>query len=330
MKWSLSHALRSVHHLIVSSLPHRFLALDADPDAGAGQAAPATGETGDGTDKLVEVRLDLAATAAGNTSTRCALSATILESDSGGTVRRFFDLVAQSAFSSNVSADKIETYDRVGRVLHSRDFHVHLAGGNETNGLADFAAQQGKWLIRREAFEDLWLDGRTFVYGAVNAGGMGTEGNFGPFCLVIGIGVDPDASSGSGIVFPSDSAQRYTTSTGGVEAGKAIREATEWSARGDLAVIERIAEITVVAESKWPDLVCTSERYFEVVRTGPVPTHSISEVRINRDFLQRLRILRARYIAGEDLTTPEQHEVAAYDSIRHWTRSSSTQIVEMA
>jgi hypothetical protein len=97
----------------------------------------------------------------------------------------------------------------------------------------------------------------------------------------------------------------------------------------DLAVIERNAEIAIVSESEWPELVCRSDRYFEVVRTGLLPTNAIREVRMNGDFLQRLRVLRARYVAGEDLTTPEQHEVAAYNSIRQWTRSG-TQIVEMA
>jgi len=328
MRWGFSHVLRSGHRRIASGLMHRFFRREAGSDA----AVLVPRETGVGTAKLVGVPLDLVATAAGNTLTRCALSESILTSDSSGQVRRFFELVGQSTFSSNVSADKIEVYDQVGRIVHTRDFHVRLAAGNAASGLAEFERQAEEWFIRREAFEDLWLAGRTFVYGAVNAGGMGTEGSFGPFCLVIGItGANADSATGpdDGVVFPGNTAERYVTPAGAAEEDKAVAEATEWSARMDLAVIERNAEIAIVSESEWPELVCRPDRYFEVVRTGLLPTSAISEVRINRDFLQRLRILRAQYVAGEDLTTPEQHEVAAYNSIRQWTRSG-TQIVEMA
>lgn len=87
--------------------------------------------------------LDLSATATANSGTRQADAAALLENDETGVLARFRDLVADSVFSSNVSADKVVEWAAAGRVLDTRSWCVARAGGDAAQGRADFEARQG-------------------------------------------------------------------------------------------------------------------------------------------------------------------------------------------
>jgi hypothetical protein len=270
---------------------------------------------------------DLTATAESNSPARKAAAADILAADASGRLANFRQLVDGSSFSTNVSADKVLAFNQAGDVLDTRRFHIQKAGFDPVAGLADFTTGQRDLLVRREAFEDLWHHGRGIVYGAVNAGGMGTEGRFGPFCLTSShpdIPV-PDALA----VFPGDSAHRYTTEAGDVNADLARAEATAWSHRVDLAVIERWSEALAVPETGWADVVCRSDRYLEVTRAGSTRVADLHEVRVRAAYRSELVTLRVRFIAGEPLTSDELAQVGAYDVVREWRRTSGVGLVDV-
>ena len=130
-------------------------------------------------------------------------------------------------------------------------------------------------------------------------------------------------------MFPGDSAQRYTTASGGVDEPAAIAEATAWPDRADLAVAERGAEVAGAPEAVWPEVVCRPDRYFEVVRAGSLPPSSLTEVRLRSDFRDRLDDLQARVLAGDSLDPVEQNEVAAYDVVHGWRRVHGTGISDV-
>lgn len=111
-------------------------------------------------------------------------------------------------------------------------------------------------------FEAIWNHGRRFVYGAVNAGGMGTEG-FGPFCIVVD---DPGASAPAALgVVPADSASRYCSRDGTVDRARALGEVIAWSDRGDLVAVERANDVSGVPPDEWTVVVCRSRRYLEAL-----------------------------------------------------------------
>ena len=265
---------------------------------------------------------DLTATAAGNAAIRRTAAEAVFAADATGRIADFRRFVDASSFSTNVSADKVLVYEDAAEVLDTRRFHVHEAGGDEVAGLARFASAQDSLLARREPFEDLWTHGRRLVYGAVNADGMGTEGRFGPFCLVVD---DPEAPAPDALaVFPGDSAQRYTTTSGVVDAPAAMAEATAWSERADLALVERGAEAAGAPETAWPEIVCRPDRYLEAVRAGRLPPSSVTEVRLRSAFRDRLDELQARVLAGDALDPVEQNGVAAYGVVHGWRRAHGT------
>lgn len=270
---------------------------------------------------------DLSATAAGQSADRRAAAAAMVAADATGAIGRFADLVTTSGWSSNVSADKVSVFDAAGEVLDTRRYHVAVAG-DETAGLASFATAQQGGLARRQAFEDVWEHGRRLVYGAVNAGGMGTEGRYGPFCLVV---ADPAASGPDALaVFPGDSAQRYTTASGGLDSGAALAEATAWADRADLAVVERGAEALATAEGSWSEVVCRVDHYLEAPRAGTLATSLVAEVRMRPETRARLEELRTGEVAGEALEPSQRGEVRAFQALLGWERAGGTRIVMVA
>ncbi len=269
------------------------------------------------------VGADLTATAAGNSPARQALARTVLEAGGSGKLQRFRWLAASSALSTNVDFDKVVVYDKAGEVLHTRSYYAERHGG-ATAGLSVFAKQQGSWLIRREAFEDLWEHGRAFVYGAVNAGGMGVMGGFGPICLVV---QDPEQQRPQALAaFPADTAARYTDATGAVDGRLAQEEATAWMVRGELAVIQRQSEVKASATHEWPGVLCRPTAYLEAIFAGSLPLEALSEVRLLDEAHEHLEALSSRLVSGETLTATEENELGAYDRLHRWRRKHGTAI----
>lgn len=272
--------------------------------------------------------LDLIATAAANSAARRADAAELIADDVSGVLARFRDFASGSMFSSNVSAAKVVDWDSASEVLDTRRWLIAQAAGNIAAGLAAFALQQGSWLVRREAFENLWEQGSCFVYGAVNAGGMGTEGRFGPFCIVLS---DPEAHLPSVLaVFPGDSADRYTTVSGAVDEAAAEREATSWADRAVLAVVRCSPEALTADPHNWPDVVCRADRYLEVVIVAHLPITVLAEVRLRTGLIDRLDELQSRRFLGEPLEPDEENEVRAYSVLQAWRHSHGTSIVAVA
>ncbi len=265
---------------------------------------------------------DLTAVAAANDVARRAEADDTVASDGSGTLARFRDHASGAQMGTNVSADKILAFDEAEEVLHARALSIRASGGDVERGLAAFAARP--WSARREAFEDLWLDGRTAIYGALNTGGGGTGGKYGPFCLLVR---DPDTGvSGLGL-FPGDSAQRYTSEDGAfVDEPAAKEEATSWDHRSDLAVVERKGEALAVPPGRWFEVVCRPGHYLEAVHVGPLALDRMTSARLSEQYRRRLRRLRSRRARGAPLEPSEQTEADAYNVLARWRRTLSVAI----
>jgi hypothetical protein len=142
-----------------------------------------------------------------------------VRADSTGQLADFLAFVSSSVFSSNVPASKVIAFDEVKAFLDSRSLFQRGCKGDRRAGLRAFRVAQGSWYVPRVRFEALWNYGREFVYGVVNAGGLGADGPFGQFCLVI---ANPHANAPKAVaVFPANSAERYASGAGNVDGGRA-------------------------------------------------------------------------------------------------------------
>lgn len=268
---------------------------------------------------LGDVPADLTSTAAANSVVRRADAAARLGRDGSGQLARFRDYVdVESRFTSNVTADKLVMFHAAGEVLHGRAMY----------GEVEFNRRQGARLSRREAFEDLWEHGRRLLYGAVNAGGMGPESAFGAFCLVLD---DPEATVPDALgLFPGNTAERYRSEAGGVDGARAADEATAWSDRAHLAVLEFGDDAIATGARDWPSLTGGSDHWIEVTRAGALPLRAVRGVRRRAAMRERLDELLALQMAGEALTVLDENEVTAYRAILEWRRSNGATITDVA
>ncbi len=245
-----------------------------------------------------------------------AAAAGLVARDTSGALAGFRALADRSAFSTNVSADKIATFDEVGRILDGRSIEQHRAGGERRAELRAFRAIQGAYFVRRTRFEALWNHGRRFVYGALNAGGMGTEGRYGPFCLVIG---GPGAPAPAALaVFPADSVARYCSPTGVVNRIGVLADVVAWPDRGALATIEREPEALSQHPRTWPDVVCTLSRYLEAVLAPGPPLATVDAVRVRQTYLDRLEDLSVLGIDGALDPGTALRELVAFEAMNRW------------
>jgi len=245
-----------------------------------------------------------------------AAATRLMTRDSSGALSRFHELADRSAFSSNVSADKIEVFDVHGAILDARAIEQYNASGDRTAGLRAFRLRQRDWLVRRIRFEALWRHGRRFIYGALNAGGIGTEGRYGPFCLVI---ADPGSCAPSALaVFPADSAERYCSAAGAVDRDRARAEAVAWSDRAALTTIERASEALATPPGAWPQVICAPGRYLEAVIAPGPSLDSVSAVRVRQAYRDRLDDLRVQALDDDLQPGTALRELAAYEALRRW------------
>jgi hypothetical protein len=254
---------------------------------------------------------------AANTAVITARADDLVAADASGTLRDFRSLAGRAAAGTNVDAEKIRCYDESNAVLDARNFCIWQKGGDRVAGLRAFEERQGDWFPRRVAFEALWMGGESFSYFALNAGGLGTQGPYGKFCLLT---TNIEDRGRVVAIFPDDSLQRYTGPSG-VDSGLVEREAAAWSVRGSVATIERGSEALVVHEAGWYEVICGPGRYLEAVVGPPIPLADVEEVRLPATYLDQLNDYDLRNFAGEELQEDQANELRAFRSLQRWRRT---------
>jgi hypothetical protein len=248
----------------------------------------------------------------------------LVERDHTGVLARFRMFAERSVFSTNVSADKIALFDAHGAILDARRIEQARADGDRAAGLRAFRLRQRGYYARRAGFEALWNHGRGFVYGAVNAGGMGTGGRFGPFCIVVR---DPGTSAPAALgVVPADSASRYCSRDGVVDRARALDEVVAWGDRAELVAVERAADALAVPHDEWAGAICRPGRYIEaIVAPGP-PLGTVDAVRLRKDHLERLEELRADRLDEGPLSNTDARQLLAFETLQQWRVSHVLEI----
>ncbi|MGI8984779.1 MAG: hypothetical protein ACR2HM_09660 [Acidimicrobiales bacterium] len=260
---------------------------------------------------------DVTAVAGGNHAAHLAAAEACHAADGSGRLRAFHELVAASPASTNASAGRLSAYDHAGGVVDTRSTHPDEGS---------FEASQGGALAGREGFEDLWDHGRRFVYGAVNAGGMGAE-PFGDFCLVFR-DCGEDATDALA-VFPEDSVSRYADAVGAVDADRAAGEATSWDDRGLLAVAELGSDALAASDTDWPGVVCSGRDYLEVVMAGSFPPPTLSEIRVRSSVRGEAHHYWEQAQEGVRLSARARTVAAAYDVVLRWRDYQGCAITEV-
>lgn len=259
------------------------------------------------------MRRDLEATANANSGAR------VIEAGRVGlpsTVESAFRAhLSTSVFSTNAAADKILAFDEISEITHMRGLCIHWAGGDARAGLAYYKVRQERWYRRRTAFEKLWKRGRSLLYGAVNSGNLGVYAH-GGFCLVV---EDPTRlPKAEWALFPGNSAKRYATLAGKPRTAKAVKEATAWKDRAELAIVKLGSSIETTHPAGWPELICRKSDFIEVAQIGGIPISAITEIRVGAANWKKLMDGVARKRRKLPLDAGTAMDVKAADAIIGW------------
>ena len=234
--------------------------------------------------------------------------------------------LSTSVFSTNATAAKILAFHGISEIAHARRLCIHRAGGDVRAGLANYKVEQGDYFRRRTAFEKLWKRGRSLLYGAVNSGNLGAL-DYGEFCLVV---EDPARlPKAERAVFPGDSAIRYASSTGKLRTAKAVKEATAWKDRAELAIVKLASSIATTHPAGWPELICREGDYIEVAQIGDIPISAITEVRVGAAYRKTQMDGVARVSQGLPLDDATAMNIKATDAINRWVDSHKMKIVHV-
>jgi hypothetical protein len=263
------------------------------------------------------VRRDLTTIGESNRPLRETEADGVVTADPTGRLATFRRFVDDSHWSTNVDAEKVVQFDRAGEVLDARRLCVARCHGDAHRGLREFEFIQGPFLARRKAFEQMWENGESLIYGAVNAGGAGTGNSytgFGAFCLVLN---DPSIGGRPALaVFPGDTVQLYTNGVGALHEAAACAGATSWDGRAAVALLALQATLPGCEPGDWPELVCSIHAYLEAPRAGDLPVNALSEIRLTAGAATLLTELTGRSIVGERLEEHERALVSAYQTLR--------------
>jgi hypothetical protein len=273
---------------------------------------------------LRDVPLDLNATAQLNRSRRSEDARTLIDNDATGTLLRFRGLSDSSLMSTSITSDKVLVFDRADEVLDTRRYYI-ARDANEAAGAEAFR-QSWAFIHRRIGFEDLWEHGHSFIYGAINAGGLGPQAIYGTICLVI----EPDREDPLALaVFPDNTALRYTDTDGQANVALATADATAWQERGAEAVVVRGNEALGHFDANWPSVLCGDDSFLEVVRAGTLAFRLLVEIRLPASRHRRYEDLWWLRELGAVLTPDESAQVNVYSALLRWQRSYGPNIVAL-
>lgn len=240
----------------------------------------------------------------------------LIDGDPTGLLKEFKSIADKGAVTTNVDSSKLLCFHDESNLIDGRKIAIARAGGDTAVGLTNFESSQGEWYTRREAFETLWESGHRIVYFALNCGGMGTEGKYGPICIVIPMEA---AKKHETAVFPGDSVQCYTNNHGTVDMPLLISEIGELESHSNMVITKNGNEAISTSDSLWRELICNRYSYLEVDIVSPIPLSSIGEIRMRAAYLEFVDSLIDREIAGEHLTADERNQAHAISTARGWT-----------
>lgn len=163
------------------------------------------------------------------------------------------------------------------RMISTWEFVLEQAGNDRAAASARYGQIQGALAPRRIAFDEAFVDGERFVYGALSYETDGVPEPYGAFCIVLRS--DRIEQGSRAAVFPSDSLDRYCNPGPSVDTARASDEVASYAARACVAALERAALIDD-DDSKWPEILCARGRYVEIILCPGHPTDAIDEVRI--------------------------------------------------
>ncbi len=141
----------------------------------------------------------------------------------------------------------------------------------------------GDYYEKRVAFDRAFEKGDQFIYGALNAGGVGLT-SFAQYCVVLKRSFQSRVEElGEAVCLSGDSLKICFSEDGLFDHAAVATAVAPFSERHRLAAHACASEVSSVEKERWPVLMFSQTRYFEVIFVGQVSIDSIGCVRLTEN-----------------------------------------------
>jgi hypothetical protein len=213
-----------------------------------------------------------------------------LQANEGLTLEQFTAFVTQNArISINMSRETLNSFLSLGRhrnIYEWADQQSLLSGRDKEEILKE---KLKDYYERRVSFDQSFLEGKAFRYGALNIGGVGLI-SFGDYCLVFKLSIPADPQKAAYLA--NDSLNYYMPVPFAIAEDKLSADLALHSHRGFLAALKHKTSVCVVPPDEWPCITCSDSGYIEAIFVE-CP---------NRDDLECVRMSVERYQELVDLS----------------------------
>jgi hypothetical protein len=174
--------------------------------------------------------------------------------------------------------------DVVVELLNQRPYQNIYEWANESARLSSrpvddlLRERLGPFYLKRITFDDEFENGRSFRYGALNAGGTGAL-NYGQYCIVLN--KPYQLRLVAFVCIPGDSLQICSQNDGSFDVGNLENRVAPQDHAHLLVTTERAQEIPTMDEAGWPTLVASADRNFEVIFLGEIALDAVEEIRLS-------------------------------------------------
>jgi hypothetical protein len=206
---------------------------------------------------------------------------------------------ADGRVSINMTSSKLLGFIDRGRHVSPHELATELAHRTGASAADEFRRLQGRWFARRACFDGTFDEGRQFLYGALNAGGLGLD-YYGGVCVVF----SAQAFSDWRVAFtPGNSLELYTPDSANptLEIVRLKNDLGSEIHRHTVAGLKHAHE-DLSDRTTWSRLLCDGkDRFVEVIFVGNANHALVQEIRVDGAVFEAayIELTTARPIASE-------------------------------
>jgi hypothetical protein len=211
--------------------------------------------------------------------------------------------------------DRLREFLQGGRYLNPWEECRRDAGGDEAQARVLMAARQKEWFGRRVRFEESFLGGKQFRYGALWTGGRGlVDSKYGPFCSVFRAEA---ADAWQRVAWlPGNSLERYVPDEQTFAVEKLKGEVGAHGSRHHVAAIKHAGDVVGCSPDGWPTLLCHGARFVEGIVVDDLVPSAVERVLVDTALWTTLESAADAVLDGDDVSLQAQADAGRFAEIR--------------
>ncbi|MCP3956411.1 MAG: hypothetical protein GY719_01020 [bacterium] len=170
-----------------------------------------------------------------------------------------------------------------------------------------------EWYVKRTGFEDRFVEGRRFRYGALNIGGLGPTQPYGNCCAVTS---ERFLKERELAFLAANSLESFVDDRGRADMARVETSLADVEHRHHLAACKHAGDGERLAGESWPEILCFGDDFVEAIFVGSATVADLRLVRFPLEEYDDIQELSLRKEARETLEEEEEDLTAHFDELK--------------